>query len=185
MSIIYIEYIILFFTRRRLEHVYSKRDIRSLLSLPLAGLLFMLLGTQQIAAAPVDSLLPERSEQEISQKWTQWMSGKNQTATFTENPSTKAPYVAGVVSDSTLEQALGAANFYRYLSGLEGDLVLDSALNRQAQHGAVVVSTGELTHFPARPADMPKDFLIWEPSRLLAPTCTLPMVLKETLQSKA
>ncbi|UOK64395.1 hypothetical protein MT997_07790 [Paenibacillus sp. OVF10] len=88
-------------------------------SLPLAGLLFMLLGTQQIAAAPVDSLLPERSEQEISQKWTQWMSGKNQTATFTENPSTKAPYVAGVVSDSTLEQALGAANFYRYLSGLE------------------------------------------------------------------
>ncbi|WP_145326283.1 CAP domain-containing protein [Paenibacillus xylanexedens] len=138
--------------------VIQKRYIRSLLSLPLAGLLFMLLGTQQIAAAPIDSLLPERSEQEISQKWTQWMSGKDQTATFTQNPSTKAPYVAGVVSDSTLEQALGAANFYRYLSGLEGDLVLDTALNRQAQHGAVVVSTGELTHFPARPADMPKDF---------------------------
>lgn len=57
-----------------------------------------------------------------------------------------------------MKQALGAANFYRYLSGLEGDLVLDAALNRQAQHGAVVVSTGELTHFPARPADMPKDF---------------------------
>lgn len=136
----------------------QKRYIRSLLSLPLAGLLFMLLGTQPIAAAPVDSLLPERSEQEISQKWTQWMSGRNQTATFTQNPSTKAPYVAGVVSDSTLEQALGAANFYRYISGLDGDLVLDAALNRQAQHGAVVVSTGELTHFPVRPADMPKDF---------------------------
>ncbi|WP_340389095.1 CAP domain-containing protein [Paenibacillus sp. FSL E2-0151] len=136
----------------------QKRYIRSLLSLPLAGLLFMLLGTQQIAAAPVDSLLPERSEQEISQKWTQWMSGKNQTATFTQKPSTKAPYVAGVVSNTTLEQALGAANFYRYLSGLDGDLVLDPALNRQVQHGAVVVSTGELTHFPTRPADMPKDF---------------------------
>ncbi|PQP83346.1 hypothetical protein C0Q44_01090 [Paenibacillus sp. PCH8] len=136
----------------------QKRYIRSLLAIPLAGMLVMLLGTQQISAAPVDSLLPERSEQEINYKWMQWMSDKDQPVTFQQQPSTHAPYMAGVVSDTSLEQALRAANFYRYLSGLDGDLVLDPALNRQAQHGAVVVATGELTHFPARPADMAKDF---------------------------
>ncbi|MDO7907776.1 CAP domain-containing protein [Paenibacillus sp. JX-17] len=135
-----------------------KGYIRWLFTLPLVSLMFVLLGTQQISAASVDSELPGRSEQEINQKWAQWMSGKDQPATFTQAPSAKAPYVAGVVSDTSLEQALRAANFYRYLSGLDGDLVLDPELNRQAQHGAVVVSTGELTHFPARPADMPKDF---------------------------
>ncbi|CAI6085575.1 hypothetical protein PAECIP112173_04688 [Paenibacillus sp. JJ-100] len=136
----------------------QKRAFHAWLSLPLAGLLFVLLGAQQTYAAPIDSLLPERTEQEINQKWTQWMSNKDQPVTYTQKPSTTAPYVAGVVSDSSLETALRAANFYRYLSGLEGDLVLDSALNLQAQHGAVLVSTGPLSHFPARPADMAKDF---------------------------
>ncbi|MCP1135923.1 CAP domain-containing protein [Paenibacillus polysaccharolyticus] len=135
-----------------------KKVIRTLLTLPLAGLMFVLLGAQQTLAAPVDSLLPERSQQEINQKWTQWMSNKDQPATYIQPPSTTAPYVAGVLSESSLQQALNAANFYRYLSGLEGDLVLDATLNVQAQHGAVLVSTGPLSHFPARPADMPKDF---------------------------
>lgn len=154
-----------------------KKVIRTLLTLPLAGLMFVLLGAQQTLAAPVDSLLPERSQQEINQKWTQWMSNKDQPATYIQPPSTTAPYVAGVLSESSLQQALNAANFYRFLSGLEGDLVLDATLNVQAQHGAVLVSTGPLSHFPARPADMPKDFLTWVPNQPPVPIYMLPMAL--------
>ncbi|MCM3174936.1 MULTISPECIES: CAP domain-containing protein [unclassified Paenibacillus] len=136
----------------------GKRYIRSLLTVPLAGLLLVLFASQQASAAPIDSLLPERSEQEITQKWNEWMSEKDKSVTFTETPSAMAPYIAGKISDASLEHALNAANFYRFLSGLEGDLVLDAALNHQAQHGAVVISTSALSHYPPQPVDMPKDF---------------------------
>ncbi|WP_339299301.1 S-layer homology domain-containing protein [Paenibacillus sp. FSL R5-0623] len=139
--------------------VYRKNKMHSLFTLTLAGLLFLLWGAQAAHAEQVDSLLPERSQQEIVQKWNQWMNGNDTSPLYTKTPSTIAPYSAGVVSDAYLEQGLNAANFYRFITGLQGDLVLDPTLNRQAQHGAVVVSTGGyLSHYPKQPGDMPKDF---------------------------
>ena len=57
--------------------VYRKNKMHSLFTLPLAGLLFLLWGAQAAHAEQVDSLLPERSQQEIVQKWNQWMSGND------------------------------------------------------------------------------------------------------------
>ncbi|MDT0125408.1 S-layer homology domain-containing protein [Paenibacillus sp. RRE4] len=137
----------------------TKTKISSLLALPLAGLLLLLGGTQTAYAEQVDSLLPERSQQEIVQKWNEWMHVDQTAPMFTETPSTVFPYSAGLLNERYLEQGLNAANFYRYIAGMSGDLVLDPTLNMQAQHGAVVVSTGgQLSHSPEQPADMPKDF---------------------------
>lgn len=137
----------------------TKMKISSLLALPLAGLLLLLGGTQTAHAEQIDSLLPERSQQEIKQKWNEWMQIDPSLPMFNEAPSSNSPYSAGSLNEKYLEQGLNAANFYRFISGMSGDLVLDQALNMQAQHGAVVVSTGgQLSHYPEQPADMPKDF---------------------------
>lgn len=161
--------------------VYRKNKMHSLFALPLAGLLFLLWGAQAAHAEQVDSLLPERSQQEIVQKWNQWMNGNDTSPLYTETPSTSAPYSAGVVSDAYLEQGLNAANFYRFITGLQGDLVLDPTLNRQAQHGAVVVSTGGyLSHYPEQPGDMPKDFFDIGSKSASSPICTLPAVPRIT-----
>ncbi|MEK3827027.1 S-layer homology domain-containing protein [Paenibacillus sp. FSL K6-1558] len=137
----------------------TKMKISSLLALPLAGLLLLLGGTQTAHAEQIDSLLPERSQQEIDQKWNEWMRVDQTLPMFTETPSTVFPYSAGLLNERYLEQGLNAANFYRFIAGMSGDLLLDPALNMQAQHGAVVVSTGgQLSHSPEQPADMPKDF---------------------------
>ncbi|MGG4032090.1 S-layer homology domain-containing protein [Paenibacillus cisolokensis] len=110
---------------------------------------------------PVDSLLPERSEKEIAAKWNQWMKNAHDAGdgAFAEIPSSKSPYRAGKLKDGYLEKGLNAANFYRFVSGLPADLVLDESLNRQAQHGAVTIAAnGRLTHNPVQPEDMPQDF---------------------------
>lgn len=111
-------------------------------------------------AEQVDGGLPGRSEQEIMEKWNQWMNDKDKNIPmFTETPSTQAPYSPGILNPAYLQRGLDAANFYRFLSGLNGDLVLDEALNHQAQYGAVLVSTeGRLNHHPKQPADMADDF---------------------------
>jgi DNA-directed RNA polymerase subunit H (RpoH/RPB5) len=111
-------------------------------------------------AEQVDSLLPERSQAEIVEKWNAWMADANDAAEpFEVLPSTQSPYAAGKLSKAYLQKGLNAANFFRYLARLPSDLVLDDALNDQAQHGAVLVSTyGALNHTPPNPGDMPDDF---------------------------
>lgn len=56
-------------------------------------------------AEQIDSLLPERSEQEIIQKWNEWMKNDPNSTLFTEAPSVKAPYSAGAVSDAYSHKA--------------------------------------------------------------------------------
>ncbi len=111
-------------------------------------------------AEQVDSLLPERSEQEIVDKWNKWMDDEGgEVPIYSETPNSQSPYSPGKLNDTYLQRGLDAANFYRFLSGLQGDLILDPALNQQAQYGAVLVSTKDrLSHHPAQPTDMPKGF---------------------------
>lgn len=68
-------YMHMFFVRSEMRGVgnmvYRKSKMHSLFTLPLAGLLFLLCGAQAAHAEQIDSLLPERSQQEIVQKWNQ------------------------------------------------------------------------------------------------------------------
>ncbi|MDR0267950.1 S-layer homology domain-containing protein [Paenibacillus sp.] len=110
-------------------------------------------------AQEVDSLLPEPSKNEIVEKWNQWIkasSDKENENPFITEPSGQAPYREGTVNANYLKKGLDAANFYRFISGLPADLELDSALNEQAQFGAILLAAnGRLSHYPSQPADMP------------------------------
>lgn len=76
---------------------------------------------------------------------------------FDETPSVTAPHTPGVVKGSLLDQTLARLNMLRAFAGLPA-AVLDPELCRQAQYGAVLLAAGEFSHFPARPADMAKEF---------------------------
>ncbi|WP_010275623.1 S-layer homology domain-containing protein [Paenibacillus senegalensis] len=128
--------------------------------LALSFLFLLLWLPSYVSAAQVDSLLPTRSEQEVNDKWNQWMKpGSTELPIFVDTPSTSLPYAAGSLHGDYVQQGLNAANFYRFISGLDGNLVLDPSLNKQAQHGAVLIAiSGQLTHEPKQPAGMPNDF---------------------------
>lgn len=113
-----------------------------------------------VYAEQLDSMLPERSKEEIIDHWRLWNTGTSGTSpAFAEEPATTAPYLPGKLNDEYLKRGLDTANFYRFITGLPSDLQLDPQLNRQAQHGSVLVSTvGQLTHWPKQPADMLKEF---------------------------
>lgn len=115
---------------------------------------------REVSAEQVESGLPVRSIKEVNDKWKQWMEQADQELpVFRETPSASSPYSPGSVHEAYLNQGLNVVNFYRFISGLEGDLVLDATLNKQAQHGAVLVAaTGQLNHYPSQPADMPDSF---------------------------
>lgn len=80
---------------------------------------------------------------------------------FDESPSVKSPYRAGKLSDSMLESGITMLNYVRYAANLP--LVqLHSAMNEDAQHGAVVNAANDrLSHYPKRPSGMDTDFYEW------------------------
>ena len=74
-------------------------------------------------------------------------------------PSISAPYAAGQAASGFIADGLNAINFARYLAGLPADVTTTSALNHQAQHGAVLLAAhGSLSHTPPKPADMSQSF---------------------------
>lgn len=77
---------------------------------------------------------------------------------YVKEPSYSAPYAAGEFHPGFLEHSLRRANFYRYLSGVPDDLVLDAELSRRAQHGAVLVAVSGYSHRPSQPRDMSDEF---------------------------
>lgn len=78
---------------------------------------------------------------------------------FGEPFSATPPYRAGSLKPEYLQDALRLLNAYRYLSGLSPTVALDAAYNDHCQHAAVLLAaTGNLSHDPARPADMSESF---------------------------
>lgn len=73
-------------------------------------------------------------------------------------PSTVAPYAPGQAASGFIGDGLRTINFARYLAGLPADVVTTSALNWQAQHGAVLLAASTFSHTPSQPADMTKTF---------------------------
>jgi hypothetical protein len=78
---------------------------------------------------------------------------------YTQPPSYAPPYFAGTVKRDVLDEALAEVNYVRQLAGIPGDLTLSQDYTAKAQHGAVVMDVNDvMSHYPARPADMPDDF---------------------------
>ncbi|MCI2254825.1 CAP domain-containing protein [Domibacillus sp. PGB-M46] len=98
------------------------------------------------------------SKEEIIQKWNEYKPTFEGNP-YIETPSISSPYSPGSLKPAFLEDGLNMANFVRYLTGLPDNLVLDEALNEQAQYGAVLTAAnGYLSHFPEKPEDMPEGF---------------------------
>lgn len=77
---------------------------------------------------------------------------------FDVQPSCSAPYAAGRLSSAALQAALNRLNALRRIVGMPAAR-LDQSWCESAQYGAVILGQlGNLSHTPARPSDMDKDF---------------------------
>lgn len=78
--------------------------------------------------------------------------------TFDEMPSVASPYVLGKLSDETKQNSLKLLNIYRYVCGLNYNVTNVDNYDNLAQAGALCdAAIRELTHTPAKVADMPED----------------------------
>lgn len=112
------------------------------------------------AAVDADPGLPARTAQDIADQWRKLMQPSSDLAhPYATAPSVSAPYAPGVLKSDYLKDGLNALNFYRYISGLPGDIATTDALNQSAAYGAVLLAAeGDFSHEPEQPADMPKSF---------------------------
>ena len=77
---------------------------------------------------------------------------------FDVQPSCSAPYAAGKVKTSLLQQATNRLNALRRIAGLP-DVALSLELSENAQYGAVIqAALGTLNHYPSQPAGMDDSF---------------------------
>ena len=80
------------------------------------------------------------------------------TSLFDTEPSITAPYAPGKLSDSLLQNGLAYLNFIRLVANLPAQQ-LDSVLNEDAQHAAVIMAANDsISHTPSRPAGMEDAF---------------------------
>ena len=80
------------------------------------------------------------------------------TNSYSDKPSTKSPYKAGHLSDSSLENAQNLLNFIRYVAGISSDVTLSESYNEMAQAGALLnCVNGKLSHDPTQPKGFPDD----------------------------
>ncbi|WP_282941085.1 stalk domain-containing protein [Paenibacillus sp. RC67] len=78
---------------------------------------------------------------------------------FEEKPRITAPHKPGKLNTDFVEDGVKTVNLMRYLAGLPDDLVQDSALNEQAQYGAVLLADfGKLSHTPSKTLGMEEPF---------------------------
>lgn len=98
------------------------------------------------------------SKEAVQQKWQQYKPVFKGNPYVTA-PHTAAPYRTGSMHQVFLQDGLKMTNFMRFLAGLPEDVVLQNALNAEAQYGAVVLAAnGSLSHYPNRPENMDKSF---------------------------
>nr|AGS52970.1 hypothetical protein [uncultured bacterium contig00028] len=78
---------------------------------------------------------------------------------FITVPSNTLPYAAGKVKNEVLQAGLNATNLARFIAGIPDDVELDDGYTDLCQHGVVLMdANGDVTHSPAKPADMPQAF---------------------------
>lgn len=103
--------------------------------------------------------LETRTEEEIARKYEELLP-ETWSATYAEQPSySNGNYVAGSLSDETLQEAVDIVNLIRYIAGLPDDVTLNEEYNNLTQHASVLMaSLRGITHYPSQPADMPDEF---------------------------
>ena len=86
----------------------------------------------------------------------------NMADSYKENYSLNAPdYVAGELSDKTVQNMLNLLNFFRFIAGLPSDVEINEEYSRRAQAGALVnAANKELSHYPDQPDKM--DYELYE-----------------------
>ncbi|WP_027085984.1 S-layer homology domain-containing protein [Cohnella panacarvi] len=104
--------------------------------------------------------LPARTGEQIAAQWAKLMQPKaDYRKPYSTAPATSKPYAAGALRNDYIQDGVNAINFYRFISGLPYDVTAAAELNKQAQHGAVLLAaTGQFTHYPKPSSDMPQDF---------------------------
>ena len=76
---------------------------------------------------------------------------------FDVAPSVSGTYKTGTVKAAYLQAATNRLSALRKIAGLPG-VTMDTALNSQAQYGAVLLAASNFDHYPDRPSDMDKSF---------------------------
>lgn len=107
-----------------------------------------------------DEMHPEFNQNELSRiknikdKW-QSLKPKANGSPLEIMPSVTAPYTPGKVHNAALQDALNLTNFFRYLSYLPSNVVLNKQFNEDAQTAALVNAVNQsMSHYPVQPKGM-------------------------------
>ena len=103
-----------------------------------------------------DPLIQARMTQ-IKKRWSE-LKPVLDTVVYAKNPSTTPPYVPGLLSDQSLNDALNATNFVRFVTGLPDNIQLNKTYSQEAQAASLVNAVNNLmTHYPEQPQDMNRE----------------------------
>ena len=129
----------------------KKTNIR-LTSLAIALVLLMSLAIPFSASAEVRPAT--RTQSEIKAYLKAHPTDHNMPTEYKEQPSSIAPYKAGLVTDETQTYFMNAVNQVRFVAGLD-EVTFDEHYQELAQAAALVnAANNEMTHYPKQPADM-------------------------------
>lgn len=80
------------------------------------------------------------------------------SASYVTAPVTMAPYAAGKLNPSVLQNAITELNVMRYIAGVPNDVTLSDDYEEMAQASALISAVnGNISHSPTQPADMSAD----------------------------
>jgi hypothetical protein len=101
-----------------------------------------------------------KTKSEIKRKWAQ-LSPKHEGEFYIEKPLTKAPYKAGSLKRTFLNDALNMTNYVRFLANMQPNIQLSEEEINSAQHKAVLLEANfnpANPHHPSKPKDMSEQF---------------------------
>ncbi|MHC0038893.1 stalk domain-containing protein [Pseudoneobacillus sp. C159] len=101
-----------------------------------------------------------KTKSEIKRKWNQ-LSPKHEGEFYIEKPLLKAPYKAGSLKQTFLNDALNMTNYVRFLANMNPNITLSKEEMISAQHKAVLLEVNynpANPHHPSKPKDMSDQF---------------------------
>jgi hypothetical protein len=101
-----------------------------------------------------------KTKSEIKRKWAQ-LSPKHDGEIYIEKPLIKAPYKAGGLKRTFLNDALNMTNYVRFLANMQPTIQLSEEEINSAQHKAVLLEANfnpANPHHPSKPKDMSEQF---------------------------
>jgi len=99
----------------------------------------------------------ERAKQAIIQKYEELKPYVSGLSPFITEPSFTSPYIAGKLTNNSLDNGLKTINFVRYLAGLD-NVIYTTANNTAMQNGLLInIINREISHTPQKPFDMSDD----------------------------